>query len=37
VSNNPLDHVGLRRLDERDDLHLTAALWTGQRVDFVLR
>ncbi len=28
------DHVHLRWLDERYDLHLAAALWTRQWVDF---
>ncbi len=33
VPQDLLDHVALRRLEERDDLHLTAALRTGQRVE----
>ena len=35
VPQDPLDHLALRRLDERDHLHRPAALRTRQRIDLV--
>jgi len=35
MSQNPLDHVGLRRFDKSHDLHRAAALRTRQWVYFI--